>query len=271
MSEPWRIWDRWPEYGRLLFRRAVGVEGEMESAKALALILSRFYRPGMRVLDVGCGAGHYLRTLRARLDPEIDYLGVDATAAYVDLAREAYGEPERFEVGDIHALPFADGRFDIVLCMNVIENLPPPPTPALHELLRVSNGCVVVRTLFGTRNYIVKELRTLEETGEALVAEEELIRPDGEAVAYHYNNMYTESYLRAILAEIAPGVRVGVERDTHWGPFDNRGLIGPTAAKAAGVRQISGNLILDWRFMTLRKPRAGEPAARARADRADCR
>ena len=72
LRDAWRVWDRWPEYGEVLYRRATGTEDEMESSKALARMLTPFYAPGMKVLDTGCGAGHYLASLRKRLDADSD-------------------------------------------------------------------------------------------------------------------------------------------------------------------------------------------------------
>ncbi|MDX1388142.1 MAG: class I SAM-dependent methyltransferase, partial [Acidobacteriota bacterium] len=99
-------------YGDLLYRRAVGESEEMESAKSLCEIVNRSYSPGDRVLDVGCGVGHYLRSLRARVDRRIDYTGVDINGDYIDLAKKAFpGSEERFQVGELPDLPFEDGAY----------------------------------------------------------------------------------------------------------------------------------------------------------------
>ena len=71
-SKSGKIWNRDKEYGDYFFKRATGQLEEMESSKALCGIISEFYEKGMSLLDVGCGAGHYLRSLRKRLDEDID-------------------------------------------------------------------------------------------------------------------------------------------------------------------------------------------------------
>ena len=58
-NDSWQIWDRLPCYGEVLYKRAIGLAPEMESSKATAKHLDGVLLPGSRVLDVGCGAGHY--------------------------------------------------------------------------------------------------------------------------------------------------------------------------------------------------------------------
>ena len=72
--------------------------------------------PGGRILDMCCGTGdlsfHLLRT-----NPTLHVVGVDFCEPMLDGARkraprEAAGRDVRFDVGDVMALPFADGEFD---------------------------------------------------------------------------------------------------------------------------------------------------------------
>lgn len=240
----WKVWNKNEAYGQLLYRRATGEEAEMESAKALCEMLQPFYQSGMSVLDVGCGAGHYLRSLRSRLDPNVNYTGVDATESYIGFARKAFGKAEQFVVGDIYNLPFENNAFDIVICNNVIYHLPPSLTKPLSELVRVAKKFVVIRTVFGERNYVIRELPF----------EGEIVKADGEIPSFNFFNMFTEDYYRKILSRVAPDCRVEIIPDTFWKDFDVRKEIAnPTATHIIDGKQVSGNLILDFRFIILEK------------------
>lgn len=242
----------------MLYRRAVGELDEMESSKALCDIIAPNYESGKTVLDVGCGAGHYLRSLRERVDGDIRYSGIDATEGYIRLAKKAFPDVDSFSVGDIFDIDFGDASFDIVMCNNLILHLPPPPKVPLSELIRVAKETVIIRTLVGERNYIVKELRTHDESMSRESQEEEgykesdVIASDGSTENFNYFNMYTESYLREVIEEIDSSIDLSFH-DDQWEDFDNTVHGGKTATRVVNGQQVSGNMLLNWKFLVLKK------------------
>jgi SAM-dependent methyltransferase len=70
-------------------------------------------RPGMRVLDVGCGPGRHARAL-ASLGCEV--VGVDISERFVDLAREGAPASATFVRADARDLRF-DAEFDAVISL----------------------------------------------------------------------------------------------------------------------------------------------------------
>ena len=96
-------------------------------------------RPGMRLLDCGCGPGTITLGLAAAVAPG-EVVGVDLrpemVAAATALATERGVTTVRFEVGDIYALPFPDGAFDAAFAAQVLFHLR-EPLAALKELRRV--------------------------------------------------------------------------------------------------------------------------------------
>lgn len=70
-------------------------------------------RPGMRVLDVGCGPGRHSHALARR---GIEVLGIDIARTFVDLARVDAPAGASFERMDARALPF-ESEFDAVLSL----------------------------------------------------------------------------------------------------------------------------------------------------------
>ena len=73
--------------------------------------------PGRSVLDLGCGAGVFCRLAA---DAGAAVTGIDAAAALVEIARERV-PGGRFDVGDIHALPYEDRSFDVVTAFNSLQ------------------------------------------------------------------------------------------------------------------------------------------------------
>lgn len=91
------------------------------------------------LLDVGGAEGYKAALVR-------DVFGVEAWSC--DLSAEAchraealYGVPGR--AVDIHALPFEDGRFDVVLCSETLEHVS-RIEDATRELLRVAKRAVII-------------------------------------------------------------------------------------------------------------------------------
>ena len=116
------------------------------SAAVQAAFFLPYLRPGMRVLDVGCGPGTITLGLAEAVAPG-EVVGVDIVEDRLHLARAAAEERAlanvRFEPGDIHHLPFRDGEFDAALVHGVLEHLP-DPLAALGEVRRVLRPGAVV-------------------------------------------------------------------------------------------------------------------------------
>ena len=106
------------------------------NADYLALIAARTgLGEATRVLDCGAGLGHWTRTV-ARLAKNADVIGLEREPAWV--ARASAGAPARvsFCQGDVQALPFADGSFDVVTCQTLLIHLREPRS-AVREMVRV--------------------------------------------------------------------------------------------------------------------------------------
>jgi SAM-dependent methyltransferase len=69
---------------------------------------------GMRVLEVGCGTGVFLRLAA---DRGADVFGLDASETLLELARRRVPEAD-LRVGDLEALPYDDDTFDVVAGFN---------------------------------------------------------------------------------------------------------------------------------------------------------
>src|SRR6266446_7867671 len=118
-----------------------GVQGEIyrdRQAAALAWIDSLSLMPGSRVLEIGCGAGFLSVALAQR---GLRVQAIDPAEAMVELARRHAVESGTAEllslaVGDVSALTFEDGCFDLVIAIGVIPWLEQPES-AIQEMARV--------------------------------------------------------------------------------------------------------------------------------------
>jgi SAM-dependent methyltransferase len=72
--------------------------------------------PGTRLLDIACGSG-YAASVAAGRGAQV--CGLDASQALIAIAR-ARTPAGDFRVGDMFALPFDDGRFDVATSFNGI-------------------------------------------------------------------------------------------------------------------------------------------------------
>jgi len=106
-------------------------------------------RPGLTLLDVGCGPGTITLDLARRVTPGA-VLGIDASTDVIAGAEEARVEAGidnvAFAIGDVYDLDAGDASFDIVHAHQVLQHLS-DPVRALVELRRVlrPDGLLAVR------------------------------------------------------------------------------------------------------------------------------
>src|SRR6187399_3141292 len=104
-------------------------------------------RPGIALLDVGCGPGTITADFAARVTPGA-VLGIDAAADVIAQATADAGDAAglRFAVDDVYALDQPDDAFDVVHAHQVLQHLA-DPVAALREMRRVvkPGGVVAVR------------------------------------------------------------------------------------------------------------------------------
>ncbi|MGH6922385.1 MAG: class I SAM-dependent methyltransferase [Propylenella sp.] len=137
------------------------VQGELWGAKArdwaeaqepawrpvyASLLTGIGVRGGVRLLDIGCGAGGALMVAR---EAGAMVSGFDASAALAAIAHDRLPGAQ-IEVGEMEALPFADETFDVVVAFNAFQ-FAESPRRALGEAQRVCRRGGTVATLIWGR------------------------------------------------------------------------------------------------------------------------
>lgn len=261
MDSRWRVWENEKVYGDTFFKRSVGELPEMESSKSIARKIKPLLSENDHILDVGCGSGHYLISLDKVLDKKFSYTGLDATAYYIERAKEAFQDndklcnPQRthteFIKGDIYNLPFKDNYADIVICSNVLLHLPSIKEP-VKELVRAASKYVVIRTLVGNSSFRIKHVTDPEEFDRS-----------GDPVNYYYYNIYSEKYVTGLVNSL-PGVkRLSMVYDLDFNP----GNIGENEYREANVEvpfnvtrvmngiQVNQYILQPWQYIIIEKKR----------------
>jgi ubiquinone/menaquinone biosynthesis C-methylase UbiE len=135
------------------------------TAATHAAYLLPHLKPGMRMLDIGCGPGSISVGLAKAVNPG-EFHGVDMEESQVQLATKAVQEAGHsnasFQVADALNLPFPDDYFDAVHTHAVLTHVP-DTMAALAEIKRVlkSGGIVGMREFIADSSFIAPDIGNL--------------------------------------------------------------------------------------------------------------
>jgi ubiquinone/menaquinone biosynthesis C-methylase UbiE len=245
-KENWKIWAKDASVEQRTYKRVTGELQEMESTKQLVELISDIYQPGMKLLDVGCAAGHYYNGLK-RIDMNLEYWGVDATVPYIEFAKDYFKENKKtnFLVGDIFNLPENfTSHFDIVYCCNVILHLPSFQVPMVN-LIRASKKYCIIRTLVAEKTHLSKFLYT------------DQFDDNGEPFDFVYQNTYSASWIESYVSSLG-NYKVEFIDDKFDGDKINDEYKEFSALQNAvtNVRnniQIAGSKVFEWKWIKITK------------------
>lgn len=137
-------------------------ESETLEAPVMRHLANRFgaaEQETIRVLDVATGTGRFARAMLANPEFRGQVTGLDASNRMLDIARDKlalFKERVTLRVGDGQRLPYPDGSFDVVACIEALEFIPDPDA-GLRELARVCRrgGQLVVTNRIGPDAWIL--------------------------------------------------------------------------------------------------------------------
>ena len=171
MSTPTYTMGYSDEFLQLLTRR---------SAQASAAHLLPYLRPGLRLLDFGCGPGTISVGLAEAVHPGVLH-GIDVEASQIEMAQAAAtagGHSNmRLRTGDVTELPFEDDFFDVCHGHAVLTHVPDTHA-ALAEIRRVlkSGGLLGSREVICASSFFEPDVNGLNGAWETFA---ELLEANG--------------------------------------------------------------------------------------------
>lgn len=118
-------------------------------------------KPGMRVLEVGCGSGSYTTSVARVVGPNGKVYALDIQRKMLDQLQMKLVKPENRDIRNIeliqasaYELPFPEASFDLVYMITVLPEIP-DPRKALLESKRVlkPGGILAVTEFFPDPDY----------------------------------------------------------------------------------------------------------------------
>ena len=127
------------QHGRFLAEHGAGEiwnwespAGKLRWARRVKM-LGRHLRPGMTVLELGCGTGYFTREL-ARSGADV--VAIDVSPELLEIAKTNHSAPNvRYEIQNAYASSYPDAVFDSVVGSSVLHHL--EIQEALREIYRV--------------------------------------------------------------------------------------------------------------------------------------
>lgn len=229
-TKSWEHWSSKKWYGDLMYRRATGLEPEMEQAKQMRQIVKKLSFKS--VLDVGCGCGHFVYSLD-KINKPYQYLGTDIVKSYVELAKKCFvNRPNiKFKIGNIFNLK-KFGKHDLVLCYMVLPFIP-NWQKAVKNLAQATRKYCLIRTMLDEdKNYIIKIYNNINNK------------------KFEYYNTYKTSDFVSCLKKVgfkkitifSDRFNIDIKKQKiHFSTY--------TIGKGRDKLQIIGQLILNWKVI----------------------
>lgn len=119
------------------------LSSQMATKRMRDLVSGAVRFEGRRIVDIGCGDGHFTNIYFHETNPAY-MVGLEPAPKAVDVARKnAIDGKLEFVVGDGHSLPWADDSFDLAMIHAVLHH-DDIPEKTIAEALRVAPEVVIL-------------------------------------------------------------------------------------------------------------------------------
>ena len=144
-----KTWEHCSGQTKIYYERCIGKLPEMDCARQLVKILKPISKPGMSLLDAGCGPGHFYKSLKKL---KLEYYGIDSTPHYIEMGKRLLYQgglhPDRLQVKRIEGITT---QYDIVVCFNTLPFLPNYHLP-IERLCLATKKFLIIRMFLGEKN-----------------------------------------------------------------------------------------------------------------------
>jgi ubiquinone/menaquinone biosynthesis C-methylase UbiE len=131
------------------------------------------------LLDIGCGTGHLLKSIR-RFNDRCECWGTDIIKYKgIELVNC------KFQVADVRNLPFNDNHLDIVFALDILEHIGDDVDVAMNEIYRVLNPDGIAILSGPTESWFYRFCRSL-----LFYQAKRNGKYSGQEIDYHYHNVY---------------------------------------------------------------------------------
>jgi len=137
--------------------------------------VSRYLRQnasGMKLLEVGCGTGHWSQFFS---DCGFEVTGIDISECMIKIAQSKNIASASFQIADGHSLPFKDNSFDVTAAITTLE-FAGNAELVLREMVRCTRK-PSGQLLIGVLNALARLNRNRQQSTESLYAKARLFSP----------------------------------------------------------------------------------------------
>ena len=136
------------------YKSAIGSFALAREQRLMADMISAWPRRNHSLLEIGCGAGHFLELFYGG---GFDVTGIDKSEAMLERARARMGNRVTLRTGNAERLPFDDGEFEFVALVTALECMDDQGA-VLGEAFRVATKGVVIAYLNSWSLYRIEHI-----------------------------------------------------------------------------------------------------------------
>jgi SAM-dependent methyltransferase len=252
------------DYVSLMRARAAGALPDMGCALRVLELLKQtrgglFERePRAEILDVGCAAGHFLRTFIRCSLPLAKYVGLEVDSSMVAVANEVWAK--EIESGKVEFINEdlekfrSPRRFDVVICSNAFMYFASAKT-ALTNLLLATRRRLLIRSYFADASYRIVRAQTKRNHDKSSVDEIDAFDDAGNMLCYDFWNIYSQTYIEELVPRIEPRARLEwIEDKNVISSLEQERTLNLSKRGATEIlagQEISYPFILPWKYLSI--------------------